>query len=35
MKLVDGEIAPGEALTVDGDTKKGTVTFEPAAAKAA
>jgi hypothetical protein len=35
MKLLDGEITPGETLIVDADAKKGEMTFEPAAAKAA
>jgi ATP-dependent Clp protease ATP-binding subunit ClpB len=35
MKLLDGEITPGETLIVDADTKKGEMTFAPAAAKAA
>ncbi len=35
MKLLDGEVAPGEALTIDADIKKGVMTFEPAKAKAA
>ena len=35
MKLLDGEITPGETLIVDADPKRGEMTFEPAAAKAA
>jgi ATP-dependent Clp protease ATP-binding subunit ClpB len=35
MKLLDGEIAPGDALTIDADLKKGAMTFERAKAKAA
>ena len=35
MKLLDGEITPGETLIVDADTKKGEMTFAPAEAKAA
>ncbi len=36
MKLLDGEVVPGEALTIDADVKKGEMTFTPtAAAKAA
>jgi ATP-dependent Clp protease ATP-binding subunit ClpB len=35
MKLLDGEIAPGDTLTVDADMKKGVMTFERAKAKAA
>jgi ATP-dependent Clp protease ATP-binding subunit ClpB len=36
MKLLDGEVVPGEALTIDANVKKGEMTFTPtAAAKAA
>jgi hypothetical protein len=35
MKLLDGEVAPGETLTVDADTKKGEMTFAPDKVKAA
>jgi ATP-dependent Clp protease ATP-binding subunit ClpB len=35
MKLLDGEVLPGETLEVDGDLKKGAMTFERAGAKAA
>jgi len=35
MKLLDGEILPGETVEVDADLKKGTMTFERAKAKAA
>jgi ATP-dependent Clp protease ATP-binding subunit ClpB len=35
MKLLDGEITPGETLIVDADTKKGEMTFAQGAAKAA
>ncbi len=35
MKLLDGEIAAGDALTIDADLKKGTMVFEKAKAKAA
>jgi len=35
MKLLDGEIAAGDLLTVDADMKKGTMTFERAKPKAA
>ena len=35
MKLLNGEVVPGESLTIDGDLKQGQMTFEPAAAKAA
>jgi ATP-dependent Clp protease ATP-binding subunit ClpB len=35
MKLLDGEIAPGESLTVDADPKRGEMIFTPATAKAA
>ena len=35
MKLLDGEIAPGESLVVDADPKRGEMIFQPAVAKAA
>ena len=35
MKLLEGEVLPGETLTVDADPKKGEMTFVPQAAKAA
>jgi len=35
MKILDGEVLPGETLTVDGDLKKGEMHFARAAAKAA
>jgi hypothetical protein len=35
MKLLDGEVLPGETVEVDGDLKKGTMTFEREKAKAA
>jgi len=35
MKLLDGEVVPGESLTIDADMKKGVMTFAPAKAKAA
>ena len=35
MKLLDGEITPGETLIVDADAKKGEMPFAPAAVKAA
>ncbi|MBI4167204.1 MAG: ATP-dependent chaperone ClpB [Acidobacteria bacterium] len=35
MKILDGEVLPGETLTVDGDLKKGEMHFERAASKAA
>jgi len=35
MKLLDGDVLPGETVEVDADLKKGTMTFERAAAKAA
>jgi ATP-dependent Clp protease ATP-binding subunit ClpB len=34
MKLLDGEIAPGETLTVDADPKRGEMTFARATVKA-
>ena len=36
MKLLDGDVLPGDSLTIDADTKKGEMTFaraEPRAAK--
>jgi ATP-dependent Clp protease ATP-binding subunit ClpB len=35
MKLLDGEILPGDKVEVNADLKKGTMTFERATAKAA
>jgi ATP-dependent Clp protease ATP-binding subunit ClpB len=35
MKLLDGEVAPGDSLRVDADMKKGVMTFEPAKVKTA
>jgi len=35
MKLLDGDILPGDTLTVEADMKKGAMTFERADAKAA
>jgi len=35
MKLLDGEVMPGESLVVDGDPKCGEMTFARATAKAA
>jgi ATP-dependent Clp protease ATP-binding subunit ClpB len=35
MKLLDGEVQPGETVEVDGDLKKATMTFGRATAKAA
>jgi ATP-dependent Clp protease ATP-binding subunit ClpB len=35
MKLLDGEVLPGDTLEVDGDLKKGVMTFERSKAKAA
>jgi len=35
MKLLDGEVLPGETVEVDADLKKGTMTFERAKSKAA
>jgi ATP-dependent Clp protease ATP-binding subunit ClpB len=35
MKLLDGEVLPGERVEVDADLKKGTMSFEPAKEKAA
>jgi len=35
MKLLDGEVVPGDSLTIDADMKKDVMTFTPAKAKAA
>jgi len=35
MKLLDGEVAPGNSLAIDEDMKKGEMTFRQGAAKAA
>ena len=35
MKLLDGEVLPGETVEVDGDPKKCTMTFARAPAKTA
>jgi hypothetical protein len=35
MRLLDGDVLPGDSLAVDGDLKKGTFTFDRAPAKAA
>jgi ATP-dependent Clp protease ATP-binding subunit ClpB len=35
MKLLDGEVTPGDSLTIDADMKKGVMTFAKATAKAA
>jgi type III secretory pathway component EscV len=35
MKLLDGDVLPGETVGVDGDLKKGVMTFERATAKTA
>ena len=35
MKILDGEVMPGDMVEVDGDLKKGSMTFERATAKAA
>ena len=35
MKLLDGEVVPGDSLTVDADPKHAQMTFVRAAAKAA
>jgi ATP-dependent Clp protease ATP-binding subunit ClpB len=35
MKMLDGEVLPGENLTVDADIKKGIMTFTRTAVKAA
>ena len=33
MKLLDGEVLPGDSLMVDGDLKKGQMTFERTTAR--
>ena len=35
MKLLDGEVLPGDSLTIDADLKKGEMTFEREAVAAA
>jgi ATP-dependent Clp protease ATP-binding subunit ClpB len=35
MKLLDGEVVPGVALTIDANVKKGEMTFTPSSAKVA
>ena len=35
MKLLDGEVTAGDALSIDGDLKKGEMIFKPGAVKAA
>jgi hypothetical protein len=35
MKLLDGDVLPGETVEVDGDLKKGTMTFNRAMARTA
>jgi len=35
MKLLDGEVVPGDALTIDADMKKSQMTFAPTKAKVA
>ena len=35
LKILEGEVMPGESLEVDADLKKGEMTFAPAKAKAA
>jgi hypothetical protein len=34
MKLLDGDVLPGDTLTVDADMKRGEMRFERATAKA-
>jgi ATP-dependent Clp protease ATP-binding subunit ClpB len=34
MKILDGDVLPGDTLSVDADMKKGQMTFKPATAKA-
>jgi type III secretory pathway component EscV len=33
MKLLDGDVLPGDMLTVDGDMKRGEMRFDRATAK--
>jgi len=33
MKLLDGEVLPGESITVDADMKKGVMTFARAGSR--
>jgi len=35
MKILDGDVLPGDTLTVDADLKKARMTFERESAKAA
>jgi ATP-dependent Clp protease ATP-binding subunit ClpB len=35
MKLLDGEVLPGDSVSVDADPKRGEMKFERATAKAA
>jgi flagellar biosynthesis component FlhA len=35
MKILDGEVLPGDSLTIDADLKKGQITFARPATKAA
>jgi len=35
MKLLDGDVLPGDSLTMDADMKRGEMTFARATAKAA
>lgn len=35
LKILDAEVMPGETLEVDADLKKGAMSFERAAARAA
>ena len=35
LKILEGEVTPGETVEVDADLKKGEMTFAPAKAKAA
>jgi ATP-dependent Clp protease ATP-binding subunit ClpB len=34
MKLLDGDVVPGDSLTIDADMKKGALAFARAAVKA-
>jgi len=35
LKILEGEVTPGETIEVDADLKKGEMTFKPAKAKVA
>jgi hypothetical protein len=35
MEILDGDVLPGETVTIDAETRRGQMTFEREAAKAA